>query len=664
MAAMHRLVWLVIAGAVVLGGPTRADPPRRPDDSSSPEAAKVTPPSDPARQAYFGDLHLHTSYSLDSYIFGNRNDWRAAYRFAQGEPVTLHGGERLQLARPLDFVAITDHGEFLGEHALCTTPDGPRYETPVCQGIRAADMGEFVQLAASVTAGRRLPALCGEDGRLCAEAAGATWAGIREAAIRFDRPGRFTTLVGYEYSPNVPGSGIDGGYGGMGMIHRNVIFRTTDVPKTIFTAYDGPGEAMLEWLDGACRAPCRALTIPHNSNMSFGRFFWERRSDGTPWTPADLERRARLEPLVEIFQIKGSSECGAGIGFADEECGFETILEPCPPGRTEGCAMASSYVRDALVAGLRVERTRGINPFRLGFIGSTDNHNGTPGATDEAGFKGHLGQQDDTLRERVLPPPGGAPPEIARRDGQVSNYFRFNPGGLAAVWAERNTREAIFDALARRESFATSGTRILVRFFGGFELPADLHVRKDLVRIGYAKGVPMGGDLGASPAAQVGADTRADTDASAGARMRTARPRFVVWAARDPESAPIAKIQIVKGWSSAAGEGVEVHDVACAGGREPDPTSRRCPDGDAASIDPRSCRSGEAGGAAELAATWADPDFDPKARAVYYARVLERPVCRWSTHDAARLGVELPASAPRTIEERAWTSPIWYSPGQ
>lgn len=658
MAAAPSFGFLSMAVAVLLGAAAAslppsiamaaeaaatAESPHQPDSPASSRRAAPLPAPDPERQAYFGDLHLHTSYSLDSYIFGNRNDWSAAYRFARGERVTLYGGETLQLARPLDFVAITDHGEFLGEHALCTTPGSEGYGSALCKGIRSADMREFIKLAASVTAGRRPPELCGEDGRRCADAAAVTWEGIREAAIRFDRPGRFTTLVGYEYSPNVPGSGIDGGYGGMGMIHRNVIFRTTDVPKRIFTAYDGPGEAMLEWLEGACREPCRALTIPHNSNMSFGRFFWERRSDGKPWTRADLERRARLEPLVEIFQIKGSSECQAGIGLADEACAFETILEACSPGRTEGCAMASSYVRDALVAGLRIEQQDGVNPFKLGFIGSTDNHNGTPGATEEADFKGHLGQQDDSLRKRVLPPPGGAPPEIARRDGQVSNYFRFNPGGLAAVWAERNTREAIFDALARRESFATSGTRILVRFFGGFDLPADLHERKDRVRVGYAKGVPMGGDLGAAP--------------------RGRAPRFVVWAARDPESAPLAKLQIVKGWSRDGEEGIEVYDVVCAGGHTPDPASGRCPLEARAKLDPARCVVDQAAGAAELAVTFTDPKFDPEARAVYYARVIENPVCRWSTRDALRLGVELPASTPRTIEERAWTSPIWYSPG-
>jgi hypothetical protein len=609
------------------------------DPEAAQQAAAAKLPADPLKQAYFGELHLHTSFSLDSYIFGNRNDRDAAYRFAQGEAVTLFGGQRRQLKRPLDFVAITDHGEFLGEEALCTTPGTAEFASDICKAMRAEDMRQFYKIASSVTFRKRVPELCGEDGKRCHDAAGATWRGAREAAIKYYRPGKFTTLVGYEYSPNIPAPFSQAG-GGFGMLHRNVIFRTTTVPDNVFTAYDGPGEEMMKWLETACREPCRALSIPHNSNMSWGRFFWEKNSDGSPWTQDILERRLRVEPLVEIFQIKGSSECQAGVGLADEECRFEPVLEPCKDGQTDGCAGPDSFVRDAIVKGLRVEKERGVNPFKYGFIGSTDSHNGNPGATEEDDFKGHLAQQDYTPELRVSLQAGQNAEDDG--DGHGGAMFRFNPGGLAGVWAEKNTREAIWDALARRETFGTSGTRIRVRFFAGYGYPEDLHRRPDLVKVGYEKGVPMGGDLKAAPGG--------------------AAPRFVVWATRDPDSAPLQKIQIVKGWVDADGTSrSRTMDVACADGMVPDAKSGLCPD-NGATVDPQSCKPVPGKGAGELAASWSDPAFDARQRAVYYVRVLEDPVCRWSTYDAKRLKATLPKSAPATIKERAWSSPIWYVP--
>jgi hypothetical protein len=603
-------------------------------------------PADPLKQAYFGELHLHTSYSLDSFIFGNPNDPDAAYRFAQGQKVTLYGGETKQLRHPLDFVAITDHSEFLGEVALCSTPGSAAYDTSACKGIRSFDMMQFGKIAASVTDRKRREDICGADGAPCVAAIKGTWKKVQENAARYYQPGKFTTLIGYEYSINIPGAVFninakDARASVPGMLHRNVIFRTDHVPDTVFSAYEGTGEELQKWLELHCAEPCRVLTIPHNSNYSWGRFFWDgKNSDGSPWTKDILERRLRIEPLVEIFQIKGSSECQAGIGLADEECGFEAAVPPCPPGEVDRCASADSFVRDAVVHGLAVDQKWGLNPFKYGFIGATDNHNGSPGSTEENDFKGHLGQQDNTPEKRL----GVTPGQAGANDGHGESggaYLRFNPGGLAGVWAEKNTREAVWDALARRETFGTSGTRIRVRFFGGFDYPTDLHKSPDLVKIGYAKGVPMGGDLKPAP----------------GGRP----PRFVVWATRDPDSAPLQKIQIVKGWVEDGKNSVKIYDVACSDGLKPDPKTGLCPD-NGATVDLSNCRVGEGKGAGELAATWADPAFDPKIRAVYYVRVLEDPVCRWSTYDALRLKVTLPKGVPPTIKERAWTSPIWYTP--
>jgi hypothetical protein len=599
-------------------------------------------PADPLKQAYFGDLHLHTALSLDSYVFGNRNDPDAAYRFAQGERVSLYGGETKQLKHPLDFLAVTDHAEYMGELSLCTTPGTPEYDGAMCQGVRKGDMAQVFRLSASVSSPERkhIVELCGEDGQRCRDSSGAIWQKIQAAAARHYKPGKFTTLIGFEYSPGVPPSNGPKPHSQVpGMMHRNVIFRTDNVPDRVFSAYDGTGEDLQKWLEATCTGQCQVLTIPHNSNFSWGHFFWDgKNSDGTPWTQEILERRARIEPLVEIFQIKGGSECQAGIGLADEECCFENAAPPCPQGTTDGdCAGPTSFVRDALVAGLRVEAERGINPFKYGIIASTDNHNALAGGTAEDDYKGAHGELDNTPEKRLGI---AARPVVDDGHGEGANELPFNPGGLAAVWAEKNTREAIWDALKRRETFGTSGTRIRVRFFGSFDFPAGLNRNPDLVKIGYAKGVPMGGDLSAAPP--------------------TKAPSFVVWATRDPDSAPLQKIQVIKGWVENGTSKSQIFDVACADGSQP--KSGACPDNHA-SVDLASCKPVGAGAGA-LSAMWTDPAFDPKIRAVYYVRVLENPTCRWSTWDANRLGVAPPKDAPATIKERAWTSPIWYTPAK
>lgn len=591
------------------------------------------------KQAFFGELHLHTALSTDAFMNGTRKHPFTAYRFAQGDPVVLQSGETWSLPLPLDFVAVTDHAESFGDLRLCTTPGSPSYETKRCQGMRGRDprmMGGIIG-GWAVDKAKRNPEVCGEDGQLCIDAARETWDIVREAANRANRPGQFTALVAYEYSPVILSEMQ------ISKVHRNVIYRGDDVPDRAFSSYDGTIEDLHAWLDEECVEPCRAIAIPHNSNASSSRIFWEgKNSDGTPWSQEILERRARLEPLVEIYQGKGSSECHPGLGLTDEECGFEQWVRNCGPSEKLGCSTTSDMVRDTIVRGLRVEDERGINPYKLGFIGSTDSHLGTPGATIESDYQGQLGYPDATPERRV----GGLPSVFgagAAEDGGwgFMGPSKFSPGGLAAVWAEENTREGIWDALARREAFSTSGTRMKVRFFGSFDFPDQLHERRDAFAVGYKKGVPMGGDLKASPKAGV--------------------PQFLVWATRDAQSAPLEKIQIVKGWVEDGVERSEVYDVACSDGGVPDASTNRCPD-NGARVDIVSCAITTDRGDADLATTWADPQFDPEARAVYYARVLENPVCRWSTHDAHRIGAPLPEHVPPTIKERAWTSPIWYTP--
>ncbi len=600
------------------------------------------------RQAYFGELHLHTGLSTDAYINGTRKDPVTAYRFAMGDPVMLSDGNRWQLPEPLDFVAITDHAESFGHMPLCTSPGTAAYDTTACQQVRAMNpMGSQALIGRWLLKGAQRPAaICGGDGERCIAAEKATWAMLQDAANTMNAPGEFTALIGYEYSPVIlkPTSTTK--------VHRNVIFRGSKVPERAFSTYDGTIEQLHFWLDETCKGDCQALTIPHNTNASASRIFWpSKNSDGTPWTPEILERRARLEPLVEIYQGKGSSECHPGLGMTDEECGFEQWVPNCTGDDTEGCSTTNDMVRDTVVRGLAIEQELGINPFKLGFIGSTDSHLGTPGATIESDYRGQLGKPDMTPKRRLglegyydfdeLDIDVPEPPGSDQGGWGFMGPTKFSPGGLAAVWADENTREHIFDALNRREAFSTSGTRIKVRVFAGYEFPVKAHKRRDVVALGYKKGVPMGGDLPRPPSGEA--------------------PMLIVTALRDPASAPLQKLQVIKGWVKDGEQQAVVYDIACAGGAKPDPNTHRCPD-NGASVDLETCAIDQGAGAAQLAETWVDPDFDASVPTLYYVRVLENPVCRWSTHDALRAGVPLPRHVPATIKERAWSSPIWYTP--
>jgi hypothetical protein len=626
-----------------LGGATaKASDVEQPDWAG----AEAAVPENPLKDAYFGELHLHTNHSFDSFIFGNPLGPDEAYRFAQGEPVKFYGGQTRQLDRPLDFAAVTDHAEFLGELRLCTTPGSEVYETEMCASMRANNMASFSRLATSVTARKRMVDVCHENGELCVATADSLWTQVRLTANRHYKPGKFTTLIGYEFSANAPTAKFTNMDNKTkadvpGMLHRNVIFRSDVVPDRAFSAYDGTGEDMHKWMEANCTGACRVLAIPHNINYSWGRFFWDgRNSDGTPWTKEVLERRARVEPLIEIFQIKGSSECMAGVGLTDEECGFENAVAACQPGEEDGCASGNAFVRTGLVKGLKVEAEMGVNPFKYGIIAATDSHNGNPGDTREDAYPGHLGGQDATMGKRLgyLDAPGT---DGKHQKAKKFGFTMYNPGGLAGVWAPKNTRGEIWDALQRRETFGTSGTRIKVRFFGSFAYPSDLHRRRDMLATAYAQGVPMGGDLKGAGKAK--------------------SPRFVVQATRDPQSAPLQKIQIIKGWVENGALKSRTFDVVCSDGIKPDRKTDMCAD-NGAKVDLETCAPAPGKGAAQLSATWNDPAFDAGKRAVYYVRVLENPTCRWSQRDSLKLGVPHDSKWSAAIKERAWTSPIWYSP--
>ena len=642
---MDRTLALACLVALSLTACPSADAPE-PDPEPGPSAPTTTaaaPPSGadrcdahrPERQVFWGDLHVHTGVSMDAYMFGTRLRPADAYRFARGEPVELGDpaagtARTVQIERPLDFAAVTDHAMNFGGVKLCTTPGSDVYDSEICTRYRSPLQlaGELRQIVREIQErtgdALSMGAVCGEDGARCRAAAVDVWQETIDAAAAHDDPSaacEFTTFVAYEYTATPE----------LTKIHRNVIFRNDAVPEVPISFLDEP-TALGLWrqLDAQCieaGTGCDVLAIPHNANFSNGNLFAiEYGGAETVAEQAEVAAlRARMEPLVEMSQMKGDSECRNGmwnvLGATDELCNFEKIRAPdtpdCEDGTGQGalggagCISRRDFARYALVDGLMEADRLGVNPFKMGFIASTDGHDGTPGATEE--WRQDLGV--------------GRPQPGAGR----------NPGGLVAVWAEENSRESLFEAMRRRETYGTSGTRLSVRLFGGWKYEASLCDAPDLVAQGYAGGVSMGGDL-----------PTATSEA----------PRFVVSALRDPGTAarpgtPLQRVQIVKGWYDEDGN-IHQQVVDVAGGPND------------ASVDTATCAP-QGAGHDQLCGVWQDPDFDPARRAVYYARVVENPSCRQTGWTCTGPEEQRPAwcampGLERTTQERGWTSPIWYTP--
>lgn len=576
-------------------------------------------PTNPLNNVYFGDLHIHTNISSDAYLFGNRLDMDTAYRFAKGETgATLRTGEYVEISRPLDFAALTDHAETFGRRQACESPGASDVARAACDQLEVPSLIGFMRLRQR--AEQRPPvrpmAVFNDNPKLERSYAAETWQQVQIAANRHYEPGRFTTFAAYEYSPAMPDRGKN---------HRNIVFRGNDVPKYAVSSFDAISEIEL-WrqLEATCTADCQFLTIPHNMNKTWGLAFAGETIDGVAYSEEDWKLRERNEPLVEMFQIKGSSECSMMFGAGDEECGFEQFLPPCAEGQETSCLPTTSMARDGLRIGLELEDEIGVNPLEFGMVGSTDTHNSNPGDTEEWDYRGATSFASSPAARRMSP-------------DNVTGIRNNNPGGLAAVWAPENTREALFDAMKRKEVYATSGTRIVLRMFAGFELPADIAETADLTAA-YEHGTPMGGRLNAI---------------SAGGNAVS----LFVWATQDPISAPLARIQIVKGWIENGESHEAVYDVAC-GGAALNPTTAECaPNG--ATVDLSDCSWDTTVGASDLKATWTDPDFDSAEDAFYYARVVQNPTCRWTTYDSLRLGLAPPADSHTTVSEMAWGSPVW-----
>ena len=610
----------------------------------------------PLRRALFGDLHVHTTLSSDAWNYDLELRPSDAYAYAFGELVHLppndasgRGTRAVRIDRPLDFAAVTDHSEFLGELALCRDPASEVYASEPCTALRESTVptdSPHVFTIMSPWPGRDAE-VCGEDGARCARASVSAWQEILEAAERWNDPDATcarTTFIGWEYSDHRLGSNL----------HRNVIFKSDLVPSRPISYVDAPREWQL-WslLEQVClegEPGCDVLAIPHNSNISNGRMFAVDypASNGRAAERARAQQRARLEPVVEIMQHKGDSECRTTmpgiLGSADELCAFEKFedvtWDPADPPGVCGdlladwrprlgasCISHRSYVRYVLTEGLAEERRLGVNPFKLGLIGSTDTHTALAGGVEERSWPGHLGIADADPKRRLSEEPGM---------GNMAN----GPGGLAGVYAEENSREAIFEALERREVFGTSGPRIEPRFFAAAELPEDLCARPDRLEVADREGVPMGGDLALARSAP--------------------GPVFAAFASADPGTATapggdLQRIQIIKGWVDDDG-GLHEEVVDVAGGRN------------GASVDPATCQP-IGTGARELCGVWRDRAYDAALGAVYYARVVENPSCRFSAwHCNALPESERPPGCRHermspVQQERAWTSPIWVSGG-
>jgi hypothetical protein len=582
-------------------------------------AQEAAPPGNPLRNAYFGDLHVHTALSLDAFITNTRTLPDDAYRYAKGEAIEHVSGQRIQIGTPLDFMAVTDHAEVIGVAQAMADPEHPLSASPLAQAFTSTDYetshNTFRMITAAGAAGPQSDSMI--DPQMADRTMRSAWQRIVEAAQAHYEPGRFTTFVAYEWSsmPNLAN------------LHRNVVFRGTDVPERPYSSTDSNRpEDLWAHLDDWRVSGSDAIAIPHNSNASRGLMYPLVDSDGAPLSSLYARTRLRNEPITEITQFKGTSETHPVLSPTDEQADFEiwnTVV-----GATEVIEPdIGSYVRTAYGRGLAIEDTQGFNPYKFGLIGSSDSHNSSS-AVEESNFTGGHGNADMTAEVRL----------DSRPSTLADSSLSFSASGLAVVWAEANTREAIFDAMRRRETFATSGPRIRVRFFAGEALGRDLWSRNDAVELAYRGGVPMGGEL-------------APTQTS---------PVFAAWALRDPESTALDRLQIVKGWSENGEPRERIYDIACADGRAPGGDHRCAPS--EATVELETCAVDASRGAAELQATWTDPDFEPGQRTFYYVRVLENPSCRWSTWDAVRTGRTPPPEVSTTLKERAWTSPIWVGP--
>ncbi len=608
-----------------LGACSRDSEPKAGEAGSTAAGATAALPApNPDRNAYFGAVHVHTGWSFDAMTNGSKTTPTDAYAWAQGREITNSGvGGKIRIQTPLDFYMVSDHAEFMGVFNQMSNPDSPVSKTEIAKGVNSPDanvrLQTFAKVLRDMSTGNVDPVLT--DTSL----ARSVWSDIIKAAEENYQPGKFTTFAGFEWTSNPDKRNL----------HRVVVFRDTKtLPEMALSALDSDDpETLWKWMGQQRERGSTLLAIPHNGNASDGRMFELVKFDGKPIDAAYNATRAANEPLYEITQIKGTSETHPALSSTDEFAGFEQWDYTLSADAERPTHRKGSFARRALLDGLSQEQAGRGNPFKYGFIGDTDTHNAAA-SHEEFNYTGKFAFENDAKHR--LDGLEGQSPE------QKLQIQEFSSGGLAGVWAEQNTREALYDAMLRKETFATSGPMIKVRFFASWDLGADALAAPDFVRQAYAGGVAMGGDL--RPSADAGK-----------------APTFFVTALKDPESGNLDRVQIVKGWLDAKGAQQErVYEVTWSGDRKPGADGKLPAVGD--TVDAVKGSYTNSIGAPQLSAAWTDPEFKPGERAFYYARVLEIPTPRWSTIDAARLGVAVPKGLPVSIQERAWSSPIWYAP--
>jgi len=628
-----------LAAAVSLGVNAQVNPTEKDRDILSREyTGKVYSPyaeRDFATNVYFGDTHLHTDMSMDAGAFGNRLGLDEAYKFARGEQVNSTNAGPVRLSRPLDFLVVADHSDnmgffpdlYAGKPFILDDPTGKKWYDMMKagQGVQVA-----LELIGLFSQGEFPPALSYKPDSPPYKAA---WDKTVQAAEIYNQPGVFTAFIGYEWTSLIKGNNM----------HRVVVYRDGGdkggqmVPYTTVAPQGSTNPRDLwKWLAGyEQKTGGEVLAIAHNGNLSNGIMFpISEQYDGKALDVEYVTQRARWEPLYEATQIKGDGETHPFLSPNDEFADYENWdIGNLDVSEAKTDAMLSGeYAREALKRGLELEAKLGTNPYKFGMIGSTDSHTSLA-TTAENNFWGkHAGAEPSPTRMMH--------PFMATEKGAIMGW-QMVASGLAAVWAKENTREALFDAMERKEVYATTGTRLAVRFFGGWDFTAKDLDNREPAFVGYERGVPMGGDL---PANATGKKA----------------PSFMVYALRDPIGGNLDRIQIIKGWYDGKQQHEKVYDVAWSGDRKPGKDGKVPPVGN--TVDAKTASWTNTIGASELGTVWSDPDFDPQQRAFYYARVLEIPTPRWSTYDAFRFGVPIPDGAPVATQDRAYTAPIWYTP--
>jgi hypothetical protein len=621
------LLVVAISGLVSCNKPKAPEQAAQPSGQAAPAEERVE--KNPDRNAYFGEEHIHTSWSVDAWLMGNRiTGPDDAYKYAQGQTIKHPLGYDIKIETPMDFMGVTDHSEYVGITKQANTPGSAVSKMAEAQPLILTDPNDQAQIQRAFTYLVGLVSKPPIKAFMSPEVAGTIWSENVKIADQNNHPGKFTAFCSYEYTSQ--NNNIN--------LHRNIFFRDcTHVPQMPFSAMDSwHPEDLWKWMDAQRKAGNELLAISHNANLSSGWMYpTDVDSFGRPIDAAWAASRDRNERLVEIKQIKGQSETHPLLSPNDEFASYEIssglLGLAADVGKID--RIQGSYGRQALKDGITMQDVRGYNPYKFGMAGGSDSHNtGSPYRHDN--FYGGHGQIDGTVGRRMA-----GVLAFGTLDVRLEN-----PGGLTGVWAEENTRESLWDAMYRKETFGVSGPHIKVRFFGGWGYNKNAFDAKDWIHQSYTNGVPMGADL---PAMSQGGKGTA--------------PSFVVWAVKDPTSGNLDRIQIIKGWTKNGQSFEKIFDVVWAGDRKPDKWTGRVP-AIKSTVDIANATYTNDEGSTELKTVWSDPEFDPSLHAFYYARVLEIPTPRWSLIQAVKAGVPPPDMVPLTGQERAWSSPIWYTP--